>query len=281
MRGISFCDTVEYKWASFRYFDAGEHHVTRTCQEDVLLLVFDGVLRFSENGEAYEVHPGEYHIQKHGTFQTGEAASSSPRYLYVHFYAEWGDTCENSGAVMSSAGRNAGPEGIGEKHGSCGEILPFRGEFSYSKLEAVMQRLDFMAHNGYTQVEQAAAFYEILSLLYRRNTEDTTSSRIAAFIEENYGKDLSLEMLAEEFHFSKNHIINMFRREYGVTPFEYVKNVRIKKAEWLLEVTSKTAESIAFECGFRDYSYFYRVFRDKNLLSPNAWRKRKRVRPFE
>ncbi|MBO5069981.1 MAG: helix-turn-helix transcriptional regulator [Roseburia sp.] len=280
MRGITLNKSVEYIGASFRYFDVGEHHITRTCPEDVLLMVFDGVLRFSENGKDYEVYPGEYHIQKHGSFQAGEIASDSPKYLFVHFYAEWGEACENDGAELNGAGANNGIDGAGEGSRNGGSILPFRGEFSYSKLEAAMKRLDFMGHNDYTQVEQAAVFFEILSLLYRKEKEDTLANRIAGFIEENYEENLSLEMLSEEFHFSKNHIINIFRKEYGVTPFEYVKNVRIKKAEWLLEVTPKTAESIALECGFRDYSYFYKVFRDKNLLSPKEWRKRKRMNPY-
>lgn len=257
MRGIAFDKAVEYIGASFRYFDEGEYHITRTCMEDVLLMVFDGVLRFSEDGKDYEVYPGEYHIQKHGSVQVGKIVSDSPKYLYVHFYAEWGEGCGEGDA-----------------------ILPFRGAFSYSKLETAMKQLDFMAHNDFTRLEQTAVFYEILSLLYRRERENTLGKRIAEFIEENYGENLSLEMLSEKFHFSKNHIINIFRKEYGVTPFEYVKNVRIRKAEWLLEVTPETAESIALACGFRDYSYFYKVFCRKNRLSPKEWRKRKRLNPY-
>ena len=58
---------IEYIYASFRYFEDGEKHVTRFCKHDVLLLVFDGVLKFTENGEDYEIHKGEYYIQKNGS----------------------------------------------------------------------------------------------------------------------------------------------------------------------------------------------------------------------
>lgn len=253
MRGIDLNEPIQYGWASFRYFDENEYHVTRFCKEDVLLLVFDGVLRFTEDGETYEVQAGEYHIQKHDTFQTGEIASSSPKYLFVHFRGEWAEH---------------------------DEVLPFRGHFSYSAMKEAMQRLDYMSHNDYTVVEQSGVFFYILSQLYRKETKDTVADRIAEFIGENYQKELSLEMLAEEFHFSKNHIINLFKKEYKTTPFEYIRNYRLKKAEWLLEVTPKTAEQIAMECGFQDYSCFYKAFRCRNGLSPNEWRTQKRLKPL-
>ena len=74
---------IQYLFASLRYFDEKEYHVDRVCSDDVLLLVFEGVLRFSEDGVGYEIHPGEYHIQKHNSIQKGDRPSDSPKYLYV------------------------------------------------------------------------------------------------------------------------------------------------------------------------------------------------------
>ena len=67
MEGINLERPITYKYASLRYFLEGEHHVSRLCRDDVLLLVFDGVLRFTEDGKPYEIHKGEYHIQRHGS----------------------------------------------------------------------------------------------------------------------------------------------------------------------------------------------------------------------
>jgi len=78
---------ITFMHSSLRFFSENEHHVTRFCEDDVLLMVFEGVLRFTEGDVFYEIYPGEYHIQKNHTFQTGEEASDSPKYLYVHFLA--------------------------------------------------------------------------------------------------------------------------------------------------------------------------------------------------
>ena len=89
MRGIDLNGEISYKTSSLRFFEKNECHVTRTCPHDVLLLVYEGILRFSEDGEEYELHPGDYFIQRFRSDQTGEKPSDSPKYLYIHFFGEW------------------------------------------------------------------------------------------------------------------------------------------------------------------------------------------------
>ncbi len=251
MPGIDLNSPVIYKFASFRFFDANERHVTRICEDDVLLLVFEGVLRFSEDGENFEIHPGEYHIQKSGSFQKGDTPSDSPKYLYVHFRAGWSKREPN----LSRSGR-----------------------FDPPALRPMMEELDQLSHGGKSLVEQTAVFLSILSALYQKKEPLTAAKRIAAYISENFAENVSLDLLCRKFHFSKSHIIGIFKKEYGQTPIEFLISQRIKRAEWLLEVTSKTAESIACECGFSDYSHFYKSFRSIHGVSPALWRKKMRIR---
>ena len=51
MHGIDLNSPIHYELASFRFFKNKEHHIERICGENVLLMVHQGVLRFSENGE--------------------------------------------------------------------------------------------------------------------------------------------------------------------------------------------------------------------------------------
>ncbi|MBQ8551796.1 MAG: helix-turn-helix transcriptional regulator [Clostridia bacterium] len=253
MEGINLNKTITFLYASLRYFSEGEKHVTRVCNEDVLLLVFDGILRFVEDDVEYEVYPGTYHIQKHGSRQRGIIPSDSPQYLYVHFLADWSD----------------------ERRGT----LPKQGTFDYQALKLLMEDIDTMSHGDYTICECSAKFFELLSRLYRKRAIPTMAGKIADYIEKNYIDGLTLEKLAEEFHFSKNHVINIFKQEYGMTPFEYINCLRVKKAEWMLEATSCTSETIALECGFNNYSHFFKVFRAITGISPTKWREKKRITP--
>lgn len=252
MYGIDLNKEIKYHYSSLRFFDEGEHHTERICGEDVLLLVFKGILRFSEDGIEYSVSPGKYHIQKSFSAQKGERASDSPRYLYVHFNGEWADE---------------------------GDILPKRGEFDFSELKPHMYYLDEIAHSRATKCECSAKFLEIMSRLYRfsNKKEPTYANEIAQYIAQNISQRITLDELAAEFSFSKNHIINIFKREYSMTPFEYLNDLKIEKAKRLLEVTSNSVETIAHECGYDTYSNFYNMFLSHEHISPSKWRNLKRL----
>ena len=84
-------------------------------------------------------------------------------------------------------------------------------------------------------------------------------------------------MLCKQFNFSKNHIINLFKKSYGMTPNVYLNMFRLKNAEELLITTSKPIESISIQCGYGNYSHFYRQFMRKNKISPEQFRKQKRM----
>lgn len=253
MLGIDLDRPIFFSHASMRYFEAGEHHVTRLCGDDVFLLVLDGVLRFTEDGVAYEIGRGQYHIQHHNSHQSGPIASDEPKYLYVHFHCEWGE---------------------GD------HFLPRNGEFDIESLQERMERLDRLSHAHRTLTEKSGCFFDILSTIYAKNARaETVAARIKEYIRSVYKSEVKLEEIAEHLHFSKNHVINIFEREYGVTPFEYLSEVRIREAKWMLEATSQSTEDIAFECGYSTYSNFYRQFKKTTGLSPSEWRKRTRITP--
>ena len=249
MYGIDLNKDIKYLFSSLRFFAPKEYHVDRFCKDDVLLLVYDGVLRFSEDGVMHEIHSGEYHIQKHNSIQKGILPSDSPKYLYVHFYAEWE---ENS-------------------------ILPKSGYFDYVRLKPKIEELNYLCHNHFPYIIQASKFYEIISSLCAFKFVDTTANKIAEYINQNYRNTISIGMLCKEFSFSKNHIINIFKKDFGQTPISYLNSIRISRAEELLITTSDSIESISYNCGYRNYSHFYRQFINKNIISPEEFRIRKRL----
>ena len=247
MIGIDLNQPVLYRHASLRFFSEGEHHVTRYYQSDILLLVYEGVLRFSENGEPREVAAGEYYIQRRGLYQSGEIASDMPKYLYIYFQGEWADK---------------------------GTLLPLRGTFDIARLWPTMEKLDAMAHGPYCYAERVRELYTVLTRLQRADNGEGVAHDIAKFLSANYQHMLTLEDICTHFNFSKNHIINLFKKEYGMTPFDYICDLRLTRAMYLLEVTSDTIENVAYASGFRDYSHFYRQFCRKNGMSPQAWREK-------
>lgn len=245
MRGLDLDQAIRCKCASFRYFEKHEHHVTRFCKDNVLLLVFDGTLRFSENGEQVEVRGGEYYIQQKNGYQGGELASDAPSYFYVHFDAEW---------KMNDS------------------LLPYRGGFDHSLLSNVMERLDRASHAGELQIEQQYLFLKILMALREQKKQGGVAREIADYMAQNLKTISSLSELCAEFHYSKNYIIRLFNDEFGVTPIQYLNSLKIKQSMYLLESTSMPVLKIAEECGYSDYTNFYKRFIQKTGNSPLKWR---------
>lgn len=250
MIGIDLDREVQFLHASLRFFRPKEHHINRFCTDDVLLLVFDGALRFEEDGVAFEIKPGQYHIQRHNTLQSGPLASSSPKYLYVHFRAKWGQ-----GAT----------------------VLPRSGNFNVLALKPLMHALDSAAHSATPYTVKAGIFFNVLQALFETVPENNTANQIAVFLQKSYASPISLELLCEKFHFCKNHIINLFKKEFDQTPTAYLNQIRLEKAAHFIESTSEPTTKIARNCGFRQYSHFYRQFVNKYKISPEKFRAKTRM----
>lgn len=252
MEGIDLNQLVSYKCASLRFFDKNEHHISRFCSDNVLLLVFEGVLRFSEDGEPIEVCAGEYYIQRKNQYQSAEAASDAPKYLYVHFDAEWTESTK---------------------------ALARFGNFDYSILSELIKKIDYSAHNNAPLCEMQYLFLKLLLALRERENDDGVNP-FFEYVDKNFSKISSLSDICEEFHYSKNYVIRIFKKQFGVSPIQYVNDVKIKHAMYLLQATSRPIKEIIEECGYADYSYFYKRFVQKNGISPIAWRDKIQKNPL-
>lgn len=253
MRGIDLNKPIVYKHSSLRFFERNERHIDRVCSDDVLLLVYEGTLRFSENGKEYEIEAGHYHIQQHGGIQVGYRPSDSPKYLYVHFRGEWNDNADT---------------------------LNYCGEFDCNLFENLLNKMDRIAHGNYTLTEKQRCFFDILSILYRNRMSRIEGNDMAKYIQQHFEEKITLDILSKEFNYSKNQIINIFKKSFAQTPIDYLNKVRIQEVMHLLEVTSNTTEIIAETCGFNNYSHFYRLFVRQNGISPTEWRYNRRLTIF-
>jgi AraC-type DNA-binding domain-containing proteins len=88
------------------------------------------------------------------------------------------------------------------------------------------------------------------------------------FINENLGKDLSIDRLAERFYMSKYHMMRQFKEETGYSIHQYISEKRLLAAKGLIR-EGMSAGAAALECGFQDYSAFARAFKKKMGMAPS------------
>ena len=108
----------------------------------------------------------------------------------------------------------------------------------------------------------------------RANSECAAARR---YIDEHFTEPLSLDTLAEVAHVNKYHLSHTFRREYGISPINYLIMRRIREGRHMLEHTSYSLSQIAHSIGFSSPSYFSQSFRKAEGLSPAEYRKRARA----
>lgn len=84
--------------------------------------------------------------------------------------------------------------------------------------------------------------------------------------------DLSVGDLARAARMSEVHFRKLFRELTAVTPVRFMRQARVRRACQLLRSTDRTAKEIAFECGYRDVSFFCRVFRMEMGVTPKGYR---------
>jgi AraC family transcriptional regulator len=85
--------------------------------------------------------------------------------------------------------------------------------------------------------------------------------------------DLDLKTIAAESGYSRNHFLLMFRAATNSTPHQYFLQLRIEKAQSLMQKRSLRIIDIAESCGFTSQSQFSRVFRRVIGVTPRQYRR--------
>lgn len=93
-----------------------------------------------------------------------------------------------------------------------------------------------------------------------------------AFMEEHFARRITLEELCRVVGMSRSALLRAFPQVKGVTPYRYLENIRIARAEALLERGIPPVRA-ALETGFSDQSHFTNCFGQFIGLAPGAYGK--------
>jgi AraC family transcriptional regulator len=96
-------------------------------------------------------------------------------------------------------------------------------------------------------------------------------------IEINAAEALDLDTLASVAIMSKYHFLRTFRHVVGMTPYQFLLGVRMRRAAVQLATSSAPVVAVAFESGFGDLSTFNGRFREVFGMSPTVYRSRERA----
>ncbi|MGN0293504.1 MAG: helix-turn-helix domain-containing protein [Lachnospiraceae bacterium] len=121
-------------------------------------------------------------------------------------------------------------------------------------------------------------FLEYLILLNRSLlTRDTACIRaseynqtvldIMNYVNEHITDDLDIDAIAEHFFLTRYYIMHLFKAETGITIGKYITEKRLFTARKLIQSGSSVTDA-CYQSGFRNYSAFYRAYKNKYRESP-------------
>lgn len=98
-------------------------------------------------------------------------------------------------------------------------------------------------------------------------------TQIQNYIEANLTEELSPYEIAKALHISHSHLCRTVKTAYRITPAKLINQLRLSHAEHLLIRFPELAISeIALRVGFSDNSYFIRLFKKENGITPGQFR---------
>ena len=103
---------------------------------------------------------------------------------------------------------------------------------------------------------------------------DELPEKICDYIDKNLQSKITVNVLTKQFGLSKNTLYRLFQSEFDMTVSEYITKIRIKKAKELLKDKRLSISEISDRVGMENYSYFAKVFKMKEGVTPTEYRKK-------
>lgn len=157
--------------------------------------------------------------------------------------------------------------------------------------EEILHFLDLLLH----EVENRSDFYDticqnllnilILNVIRRSKSNLVISTQknatkectyIRNYIDIHYASPITLDLLANETYLDKFYLVHVFKKQYDISPINYLIEKRIQESMNLIENTNYSISDISSIVGFNSQSYYSQIFKRKTGLTPAEHRKKHR-----
>lgn len=120
-------------------------------------------------------------------------------------------------------------------------------------------------------------FYEYLSKAHATEARQPIPRKIqrtAEFIEQRFQEPLNTQDIADAIGLTKTYLISLFKKHMGITPAEYLKQIRLDKAYDLIIQTDMGMVEVADQCGFKNQFHLSRCIKQLYGQPPSILRQK-------
>lgn len=212
----------------------------------------------------------------------------------IHVFKEKG--CQIALMDISMPGINGldAAEEIRKTDSSCSIIfLTAYDEFDFAKRAIKVHALDYLLKPSTKEelitvleeavhlVGQQPAEVEITMSEYEEERRDEKTDllknqvimeHIRDYMESHYMKNITLQDAAAQLHYSDAYFCRFFKQNFDKNFIMYLSELRVEKAKELLSDVTVNVKDIGHRVGFRDSSYFTKVFKRVTGVTPSEYR---------
>lgn len=238
----------------------GWNTVKEAIPYHVIVLVVEGTVAYFINGETHRAEAGDFLMIPRGTVRAG-SNTEAPHRKYTALFNPADEANTDARLLLQS------------------HFMRMK----ISNFEYVHKRFSRLFHERL----EGKPFHEPICLgiliellgIAKRESESPAvepikfylARKIQQDLHRRYRESVQVSDLAELIRRSPNYTIAMFKEAMGVTPIEYVHQLRVQEASRLLLESTMSVTEISDYLGFYDTSHFYRIFKKMMKESPSSY----------
>jgi len=254
----------------------GWSHDGRVNEHNLVVIFHSGECVFSMLNKSFRFRGGDVAIVPKGTFYKPRTTSEC-EYTFFHF----------DGDFFEGASPSPTQPTYGQIYGKLAPAdfsLPFDYKMSVFEQSVEVEMLLAKCVNAPLSAGETVPLLlstylvEMLALISKANfgkfsrpSYPAAVNRILAYAGENYLGKFSLSEMCNKLGVSKQYCMRVFKAHLNKTVIEYVTELKMNHAVYLLRWTYMNVSEVADYLGFSDPAYFSRVFRKHHGLPPSAY----------
>ena len=262
-------DGYMYNFNTSRGYSFNPH--IHKCYE--FIHIIHGELIYTVEGTEYMLHDGDFIMTNPDELHS----FSFPREAeyqreFLHIYPGFMKGCPE---LLEELGRrkfgyfNRFPRETVEKYGI---------DKIFRDIEAACSNVE--AETDYIVLGLSIELFALINQILRKETPvhqtitaNKKANAVCDYIDKHYKEEITVDSIAAAQYISPSHLSRMFKKETGMTVKAYLTMRRVTHAKNLIMEGRHMIKNIYFECGFTDYSSFYRSFVKYVGLSPEEFKK--------
>lgn len=265
MSSIIFAGGQTFSFGAAEY-DNGGFFGPMTLAYVQLLAVFEGAAHVGSEHGGFGVSEGQVAL----IVNRGPISFLYPRDRRTH--VGWCETAPSAVSSLVMASRHGGPD-----------VIPL--DNCISQLFHLGIGLGNSAKAGANELRNALGHAVFSAFAFGVQQGDNRDSmpgpvlRAKAFIDANFGRQITVSDVADAAYVSRQHLTTIFSKHFGLTPARYIWHVRASRGAAMLMQSGTPIAKIAFECGYQDPFHFSRQIRREFGKTPREMRAGKGFRP--